>query len=92
MLPPETFSLDAVTYKGLPFNRRLDALHHKDVYERYLLNKQVDAVISYTVITARKFAAWIVGRTVDRITTLDNREIEESLTPSFINLAEFSRL
>lgn len=92
-IPPETFQLSAVTYPGVITGLVIDQLRHKDVYERYPLHKQVDEHISYAVITARKFAAWIVNRrTVDKITSLDNRTMEENLTLTFINLAEFSRL
>ncbi|AYW51538.1 L polymerase RdRp [Formica fusca virus 1] len=92
-IPPESFTLPSVTYKGVATGVTIDQLRHKDVYERYPLHKQVDEHISYAVITARKFAAWIVNRrTVDKITSLDNRTMEENLTLTFINLAEFSRL
>jgi len=93
VLPPESFEMGDLTYKGVPLNTRIETLHHKDVFERYPLITQVDEETSYAVQMARKFAAWIVNRRmVDKITALDNRAMEENLTLSFVNLAEFSRL
>ncbi|AWI42881.1 RNA-dependent RNA polymerase [Formica exsecta virus 4] len=92
-IPPESFTLPTVSYKGVQTGVIIDQLRHKDVYERYPLHQQVDEHLSYAVITARKFAAWIVNRrTIDKITSLDNRTMEENLTLTFVNLAEFSRL
>lgn len=49
--------------------------------------------MSYSIHMARKFAAWIVNRRVaEGVSSLENRALEESITLSFVNLAEFSRL
>lgn len=93
VIPPESFSLDTVHYTGVPLKDPIAELHHKNIYERYPLHIQVNEDISYAVQMARKFAAWIVNRRmIDKITSLDNRAMEENLTLSFVNLAEFSRL
>lgn len=93
VLPPESFSLETVHYKGIPLKDPMVEFHHKNIYERYPLHSQVSEDISYAVQMARKFAAWIVNRRmIDKITSLDNRAMEENLTLSFVNIAEFSRL
>lgn len=93
LLPPETFDMDSHHYQGVQLLTRIEELHHKDLHERFLLSTTVSDELSYSVIMGRKFAAWIINRRViDKITTLDNRAIEEDLTLSFVNLAEFCRL
>jgi len=93
VLPEETFTLDTYQYKGVILPNRLTELHHKDTYDRYSTNKNLDPEVSYAVHMARKFAFWIVGRrTSNKISVLENRALEEQVTVSFVNLSEFSRL
>lgn len=90
LILPETFTLDNPKYNGVKLPHRIDQLHHKDIYTKYPFHTQVDENISYAVQMGRKFAAWIVNRRmIHKITALENRAMEESLTISFVNLSEF---
>ncbi|UDL13960.1 MAG: RNA dependent RNA polymerase [Xiangshan Nyami-like virus] len=93
VIPAESFSLLSPTYAGILLPTRITELHQKDIHQRYPLTKQIGEEESYSVQMGRKFAAWIVKRRmIDKITSLENRALEESMTVSFVNLAEFSRL
>lgn len=79
ILPPETFALESSSYPGVDLVTKIQELHHKDIYERYPSKGQLDAISSYSVIMARKFATWIVNRRmIDKITSLENRALEET--------------
>ncbi|QPB73978.1 RdRp [Hymenopteran orino-related virus OKIAV85] len=93
VIPPENFTLERSIYTGVILPTRITELHQKDVHYNYPLTCQIGEEDSYAVQLARKFAAWIVRRRmIDKITSLENRAIEEVVSVSFVNLAEFSRL
>ncbi|QMP82162.1 RNA-dependent RNA polymerase [Hymenopteran orino-related virus OKIAV87] len=93
ILPPDSFTLEEITYPGLELGSKITELHHKDEHAVYRLPQTVDVAWSYAVHMARKFAAWIINRKLTtHITSLENVSLDETVTASFVNLAEFSRL
>ncbi|CAK1591153.1 unnamed protein product [Parnassius mnemosyne] len=89
-LPPESVTLEACTYQGLPLAKVIEDVTKVEDRRVIPTNVEICPRFSYSVHMAHKLAAWIIHiREEEFVASLENRAIGESVQASFLNLTEF---
>nr|WPR17567.1 MAG: RNA-dependent RNA polymerase [Beetle nyamivirus] len=94
LIPSEEFHLEDSTYLGYPIPLSINELTPKFQPTRlYSLDAQVTGALAYSVHMARKFVLWFLTSVkTGRLSTLESRPMEDTLTAPFFNLTEFKHL
>ncbi|CAG9822114.1 unnamed protein product [Phaedon cochleariae] len=93
-IPEELFTMSNSSYAGVALPINLDEITPEIQTARIRgYEARLFGARAYSVMMARKFVIWMISsRNTERVISLENKNMEEAIVASFVNLTEFKRL